>query len=221
MKSPPARRITALEPDPARPGSIRVHVDGRLFCTVGEESLTAAGLEVGELWDGTRAGVAGEAADLEAAWRSLLRALERRAFATGDLRRKLRRNGHPAPAVDLAIERALRVRLLDDQAYVSQYVASRSARGRGPSRLRRDLSALGIDRGTIDAALAVQWPEPEDALVLARELAQRRARQLAAQPREVRRRRILAYLARRGFTGAKVADLVRWVLSVEGVGAEG
>ena len=191
MNSPPARRITALEPDPARPGSVRVLVDGRLFCTVGEESVGAAGLEVGEPWEGTRAGVAGEAADLEAAWRSLLRALERRSFASGDLRRKLRRNGHPATVVDLVIERAIRARLLDDAAFANQYVASRSARGRGPARLRRDLAALGIDQRMIDSALAAQWPEPEDALALARELAQRRARQLATQPREVRRRRIL------------------------------
>ncbi len=217
MRASPARRITALEPDPARPGSVRVLVDGRLFCTVGEESVGAAGLEVGEPWDGPRAGVAGEAADLEAAWRSLLRALERRSFACGELRRKLCRGGHPAPAVDLAIERAVRVRLLDDAAFVTQYVASRSARGRGPARLRRDLSGLGIDRGMIDAAITAHWPEPEDALALARELAQRRAKQLAAQPRDVRRRRILAYLARRGFTGAQVTELVHRVLSVERV----
>jgi regulatory protein len=220
MRAPPARRITALEPDPAHPGSVRVLVDGRLFCTVGEESVGTAGLEVGEPWDGPRAGVAGEAADLEAAWRSLLRALERRSFATGELRRKLCRGGHPAPAVDLAIERAIRVQLLDDAAYVTQYVASRAARGRGPARLRRDLSALGIDRRTIDAAIAAHWPEPEDALALARELAHRRAKQLAAQPRDVRRRRILAYLARRGFSGSKVTELVRRVLSTEPAGAE-
>ena len=215
MTSPPARRITALEPDPAHPGSVRVLVDGRLFCTVGEESVGAAGLEVGESWDGARAGAAGEAADLEAAWRSLLRALERRSFASGDLRRKLRRNGHPESAVDLAIERAFRVRLLDDAAYASQYVASRAVRGRGPARLRGDLSVLGIPKSMIDAAIAAQWPEPEDALKLARELAQRRAKQLAAQPRDVRRRRILAYLARRGFTGHQVGQLVSRVLTGE------
>ena len=196
-------------------------VDGRLFCTVGEESIVTAGLEVGEPWDGPRAGVVGEAADLEAAWRSLLRALERRSFATGELRRKLCRGGHPAAAVDLAIERAIQVQLLDDAAFVTHYVASRAARGRGPARLRRDLFALGIDRRSIDAAITAHWPEPEDALALARELAHRRAKQLAAQPRDVRRRRILAYLARRGFTGAKVTDLVRRVLSSEPVGAEG
>jgi regulatory protein len=221
MKSPPARRITGLEPDPAHPGSVRVLVDGRLFCTVGEASVAAAGLEVGERWEGARAGVAGEAADIEAAWRSLLRMLERRSFASAELGRKLRRNGHPAAAVEQVIERAFRVRLLDDVAYVNQYVVSRAARGRGPSRLRRDLAALGIDRATIEAALAAHWPEPEDSLTLARELAQRRSRQLAAQPVEVRRRRILAFLARRGFSGSKVTDLVRRVLAGEGGSLEG
>jgi SOS response regulatory protein OraA/RecX len=64
----------------------------------------------------------------------------------------------------------------------------------------------------IEAALAEQWPEPEEALTLAAQLARRRARQLAGLPREVRRRRLLAYLARRGFAGSPVSELVTRVL---------
>lgn len=200
-------RITGLEPDPRRPGAVRVLVDGRPFCTV-HEGAAGAGLRIGGDWDGQQQALAGQAADEEAAWRAALRSLEFRSFAVTELRRRLRLKGHPPRAVDYAVARAQGAGLLDDAAYARLYVASKAARGRGPSRIRRDLLALGVGRELIDQALAEQWPDQDDALVIARELAERRLRQLAALPPETRRRRVLAYLARRGFTGSRVGDIV-------------
>jgi regulatory protein len=211
--SPPPRRITGLDPDPAHPGAVRVLVDGRLFCTVHHGAVASSQLRVGLEWDQVRTDALGRAADEEAAWRSLLRALERRGFAVGELRRRLRQKGHPPEAVEHAIARGRAVALLDDAAFARHYVDSRAARGRGPARLRRDLLALGVDQATIEGALADQWPEPEQALSLAASLVERRARQLGALPRETKRRRLLAYLGRRGFSGPRVADLVRRALT--------
>jgi regulatory protein len=205
-------KITGLEPDPRRPGALRVMVDGRLFCTVHEGAAAAAALAIGAEWTVERSASAGRAADEEAAWRALLAALERRSFAAVELRRRLVRKGHPPEAAERAIGRALDAGLLDDALFARHYVESRAARGRGPARLRRDLAALGVARAHIDAALAEQWAVPEDALALAGELARKRARQLAGLPPEVRRRRLLAYLARRGFAGSAVSGLVAGVL---------
>ncbi len=205
-------RITGLEPDPKRPGAVRVLVDGRPFCTVHEEAAVGDTLAIGAEWEGDRVGAASRAADEEGAWRALLRSLERRSFGVMELRRRLRQKGHTPEAVEFAIGRALATRLLDDAAFARNFVVSRAARGRGPARLRRDLGALGVDRGLIDAAIQAHWPEPEDALALASELARRRVRQLAPLPRDVQRRRLLAYLERRGFTGYRVAELVNRLL---------
>lgn len=205
-------RITGLEPDPRRPGAVRVLVDGRPYCTVHEDVVQAGTLAVGAEWEPARARAASQAADEEGAWRALLRALERRNFAELELRRRLRQKGHTPDAIEFAIGRALAARLLDDRVFAERFVASKAARGRGPSRLRRDLAALGVDRTHIELALAAHWPDPDDALHLALDLARRRARQLASLPREVRRRRLLAYLERRGFSGHRVADLVARVL---------
>jgi regulatory protein len=208
-------RITGLEPDPKRPGAVRVLVDGRPFCTVHEGAVATGTLAIGAEWGAERVTLASQAADEEGAWRALLRALERRNFAVVELRRRLRQKGHTPEAVEFAIGRALASGLLDDRAFAQRFVESRATRGRGPSRLRRDLAALGIDRSYIDAALAAHWPDPDDALDLALDLARQRARQLAALPREVRRRRLLAYLERRGFSGHRVSELVTRVLRGE------
>jgi regulatory protein len=204
--------ITALAPDPRRPGTLRVEVDGIRFGAVPQELARAAGLEVGRALDPELQEQLTSAADAEAAFRTLLRALERRSFARADLGRRLIRKGHPRPAVESALERALALGLLDDAAFARNYVETRAARGRGPARLTRDLLAMGVERGHIDGALAATWPEGSDRTGMPLALAAKRAAQLGELPRQVKRRRVLAYLARRGFAGRDITDLVARVV---------
>jgi len=200
--------LTALEPDPRRPGTLRVDLDGVRFGAVPAELADAAGLAVGRVVDDTMHERLTAAADAEAAFRTLLRALERRSFARVDLGRRLVRKGHPRPAVEAAVERAFGLGLLDDAAFALSYVQTRSIRGRGPARLTRDLLAMGVDRRLIDRALAAEWPDDSDRTRVPLALATKRAAQLGDLPRPVKRRRVLAFLARRGFAGREISELV-------------
>jgi len=204
--------LTALEPDPRRPGTLRVEIDGVRFGAVPDGLAQAAGLVVGRPVDTDLQERLTAAADAEGAFRTLLRALERRAFARADLGRRLVRKGHPRPAVDAALERAAGLGLLDDAEFARNYVQTRSARGRGPARLSRDLMAMGVERGHIDHALAAEWPEGSDRTHVPSALAAKRAAQLGDLPRPVKRRRVLAYLARRGFAGRDISELVARVV---------
>ena len=204
--------LTALEPDPRRPGTLRVEVDGVRFGAVPEELARAAGLAVGRPLDGALHERLTEAADAEGAFRTVLRALERRPFARADLGRRLVRKGHPRAAVEAALDRAHELGLLDDAAFARDYVQTRAARGRGPSRLVRDLLAMGVERTHIDRAVAAQWPDGSDRTDVPQALAAKRAAQLGSLPRPVKRRRVLAYLARRGFAGRDISELVARVV---------
>ena len=203
--------VTAVEPDPRRPGSVRVLVEGRPFATVDREA--AAGLGTGQALDGRASERLAQAADVEAAYRTVLRALERRPHARVDLGRRLLRRGLAAEAVEAALGRADRAGLLDDRGFARHYVATRAERGRGPARLARDLSLMGVARGYIDEAIAEQWPDDVDRRALPAALAAKRAAQLGGLARPVKRRRLLAYLARRGFTGREAIDAVSEVLN--------
>ena len=200
--------VTALEPEPRRPGVLRVEVDGARFGAVPEALARSAGLAVGRALDPTLQERLTAAADAEAAFRTLGRALERRGFARADLGRRLVRKGHPRTAVEAALERAAGLGLLDDAAFARNYVETRSARGRGPGRLLRDLLAMGVERSTIDQALAAGWPEAADRTAVPQALAAKRAAQLGDLPRSVKRRRVLAFLARRGFAGRDISEMV-------------
>jgi SOS response regulatory protein OraA/RecX len=60
----------------------------------------------------------------------------------------------------------------------------------------------------VEAVLAEAFPTDESVETMVVRLAEKRARQLGPLPRSAKRRRLLAYLARRGFTGHEVLATV-------------
>jgi regulatory protein len=207
-----AARITALVPEPRGPGSVRIEVDGVRFASVSPDVVRVHGLQVGrQLDEALRARLEVEA-DVEAAYRTALRAIERRSFARADLGRRLLRKGHAPEAVEAALARAAEHGLLDDVAFAVNFVETRSVRGRGPLRLTRDLLAMGVERGIVDRAVAAHLRESQGNGDIPLALASKRAAQLRDLPRHVKRRRVLAYLARRGFSGREVSEMVARVV---------
>jgi len=201
--------LTGLAPDPRRPDYRLVEVDRGRFASLPAESLIGLGLVVGgEIGPRVLARLQ-ELADLEGAHRAALRALARRAHARHDLRRRLLQKQHPPAAVDGALARLVAQGLLDDAAFARDYAGVKAARGRGPARLIKDLLAQGVDRGVAEAAVrAALADEGVDADAAVRAVAEKRARQLAGLPAPVRKRRLVAFLARRGFQGALVRAIV-------------
>ncbi|HEV8383072.1 MAG TPA: RecX family transcriptional regulator [Gemmatimonadales bacterium] len=153
-----------------------------------------------------------ELADLEAAHRAALRAVARRAHARFDLRRRLLQKQHPPAAVDGALERLGAAGLLDDARFAADYAAAKARRGRGPARLIGDLLAQGVERRVAEDAvrtsLAAEGVDPGAAV---RALAEKRARQLAGLPPAVRKRRLVAFLVRRGFQGSDIRQVVEGI----------
>lgn len=201
--------LTGLAPDPRRPEYRLVELDRGRFASIPAEALTGLGLVLGREVDEQVLERLQELADIEAAHRAALAALARRAHARFDLRRRLLQKQHPAAAVDAALDRLGAAGLLDDARFAVDYAASRSRRGRGPKRLVRDLQQQGVERriaeNAVRSSLAAEGIDPTHAV---RVLLEKRARQLAGLPAMVRKRRLTAFLARRGFGGAEVRELI-------------
>lgn len=201
-------RIGAVVPDPRRAGSVRVMVEGHPLLTIPREVAEAEGLRPGQSLGGELYVRLCRAADDEAAFRTALRILERRPFAGRDLSRRLVLKGHSPEAAAAALVRCEGHGLVDDAKFTLHYVETRAARGRGPLRLRRDLAMLGVSRPIVDRVLAEAFGADLADAPQAEALARKRLAQLKGLPRPVVRRRLLAYLARRGFSGGGVGKVV-------------
>lgn len=202
------RVVGALVPDPRRPGSLRIMVQGRPLLTIPRDVAEAELLTPGQTLEPTQYERLCRAADEEAAFRTSLRLVERRPFSGRDLTRRLIMKGHSPRAAEAARVRAESLGLIDDRRFALHYVETRAVRGRGPLRLRRDLSALGVDRQVVDAVLSEALGSGGESGPQADALARKRLGQLKGLPRPVQRRRLLAFLGRRGFAGAAVSKMV-------------
>ena len=183
-------------------------MDRGRFASLPADALDALHLSVGAELSAGRLAHLQYLADVEAAYRAAVRALATRARARGDLRRRLVQKQHPPEAVDGALARLTDQGLLDDQRFAQDHVTRRGA-SRGPARLVADLVAQGVDRRVADTVVRDTLAEEQiDPAATLRAVATRRAAQVANLPRPTRKRRLLAYLARRGYPGAEVREIV-------------
>lgn len=141
--------------------------------------------------------------DLDAAREAALRLLERIRRTRADLARRLHDRGFAAATIDQALDRLAGVGLVDDVEYAYAFLRGRlGRRPAGRRRLEFDLRARGVEPSDIARAfeqIAGDEPFGQGEVEGARRvvaLAEHRYR--ALEPR-VRRQRLYALLARRGF----------------------
>lgn len=123
----------------------------------------------------------------------------------------------PDEVADRVLDRFEEVGLVDDAAFAESWVRSRHA-GRGLSRraLRHELRTKGVDDATAEEAVAAVDDDAE--LVAARRLVARRLPATRALPPQVRMRRLVGLLARKGYGGGLALRVVREALAAEGDG---
>ena len=144
--------------------------------------------------------------------------LEARARGADELRRLLVRKGESVAEVDETIERLTRAGLVDDANYARQLARSK-ALGAGMSRRRiqQELSRRGVAREVSTEAIAqVFEDESVDEEKLIERAAAKKLRTLSRLDEPTRRRRLYAFLARRGFDGDDIQRVLRVVLDGEG-----
>ena len=129
----------------------------------------------------------------------LLHQLSRSIKSTKQLREYLVKREIPEPVIDAAIVRFTEAGLIDDLKFAETFAASkRATRGLSTASLRRELAGKGIASSIIDQVLA-EYTHEED-LNTATRLAEKRIRSMQHLDREVRQRRLLGFLGRKGFS---------------------
>lgn len=130
--------------------------------------------------------------------------LSARPYSAAKLREKLLLRGYPAPESDAAIRRLIAERLLDDRRFAEDFVRARiAAMPRSGGILSRELRQRGVSPAIAKEVVAALAP-PDNDESLARELLRRKAKAYAGLDDLARKRRLSAFLARRGFSYATI-----------------
>ena len=127
---------------------------------------------------------------------------------------RLLRAGFPAEEVRDEIDRLERVGLLDDEAFAASYVEhAAGVRRAGHRAVRSGLLGMGVPREIVDRAVAGLDGDDEGR---ARSLAISRAARLSGLERDVAFRRLVSFLARRGYDHEVALRAASAALALEG-----
>jgi regulatory protein len=191
-----------------------VFVDGHERATLSLEAIERLRLAIGTALDDRMGAALDREAAVLATYDRAINMLAARARSSVELRRLLVRKGEPAEYVAVAIERLVAAGLLDDASFARQFARSK-ALGAGLSRrrLQQELARKGVARELSDDAIEEVFDEEgiDDSASIER-VARKKLRTLSKLDAPTQRRRLYAFLARRGFNSDDIARVVRTVL---------
>jgi regulatory protein len=198
--------ITAISASARHAGRFEILVDGATVATLSLDGIERLGIRIGIVYSEALANrVTVESAALHTFDRALAM-LAARPRAARDLERMLVRKGEPAEHVATAVERLVTLGALDDAQFARQFIRAKiSGSGLSRRRLQSELWRRGVARDVIDAALAevmVEDEVDEDAQIA--QVAAKKMRTLRTVDTATARRRLYAFLARRGYDGSAI-----------------
>jgi regulatory protein len=137
-----------------------------------------------------------------------LRLLTVRARTRAELRDGLAARGVPEPAATKVLDRLAAAGLVDDRAFAEGYVESRQRdRGLAVREISRQLRDKGVDEAAISTAVAAIDAEAE--VEVARQLVVRKLRSMTRLAPEVKTRRLVGMLARKGYPPSMAFQVVK------------
>jgi regulatory protein len=144
-----------------------------------------------------------------------LRLLTARARTRAELAGQLAKRGYPDDVSTRVLDRLADVGLVDDVDFAEQWVHSRRVNaGKGKRALAAELHTKGVDNDVITSVLGDINPDAERAR--AEELVRKKLRREILSDDDLRlRRRLVAMLARRGYSQTMAYEVVSAELAAE------
>jgi regulatory protein len=186
-------KITALKVQQKNRDRVSVYLDGRY--AFGLPAVIAAGLSLGRFLSDSDIDLLRDQGSFEDSYNRTLDYLSYRPRSEAEVTEYLRRREVPDDTITAIIQRLRGAGLLDDEAFARFWVENRERfRPRGIRALRYELRRKGITSDAIDQAL-----DDLDTSASAYQAAVKKAHQLSGLERSVFQRKLVEYLARRGF----------------------
>ena len=144
-----------------------------------------------------------------------LKYLSRKPRTSFEIATRLKEKGWSEETISEVIERLIQERWINDAAYAQEWAGQRlRSRGKGKAWIRYELRQKGISKPLIEEALG-QVSE-DDEYDSAMQLAQRKWRTTSGEMAD-KKRKIGAFLMRRGFSGQLAGKVLRELIQKDGI----
>lgn len=194
--------ITAIEPQKRDPERVNIYLDGEF--AFGLTAILAAWLKVGDSLSDEKIKSLTQDDAFENAFQKALHFISFRPRSTHEVRKNLQDRNIPAPLIDQVITRLQENSLVSDESFARAWVENRSDfRPRSRAVLRMELRQKGVPAEVIESSLTGL---NEDQLALS--AARRYLHRLENMNQQDFRKKLSAFLSRRGFNFSTIHPVV-------------
>lgn len=212
-KTPIEGVVTAVERHPKKANRYHVYINEELAFTVHEDVLIKHRIMRGHHIDSGEAELIAAEEERHATWADALTYMGRKPRALREVKIYLKRKGHSETLAEEAVKRLEEQGYADDAQFAQQWAEHRMIEQRKGRRwVQQELQHKGVKRELIQEALA--QVDPQEELAAARHLAQKRWSSMQGAPAD-KRRKLMAFLLRRGYSGSLVSGIIRDLLAAE------
>jgi len=212
----PAVKITALQPQVRNKRRVSVFLDGNFLFGLSGETVAALGLRVGREVDRADLDRIALEEQLYEARQYAFLLLSYKARTTSELKQRLGRKGFSPDIVSSTLQRLAELKMVDDAGFARRFAEDRITIGhKGKWRVRGELLKRGVAKEHIEGALATAPDEKE----AAREVAEKYLSRNRRLEQDVLKRRLYAFLARRGFSPDTIRSVMGETVSDSGLEA--
>lgn len=198
--------ITAIKAQKRNPERVSIYLDGEY--AFGLSRIVAAWLHVGQRIDELKIDSLKKSDTSEIAYQKALRLISSRSRTEKEIRDRLAKSDLDPLVIDPVIEKLREFGLIADSQYARLWVENRNElHPRSQRLIRLELHQKGIADETIEQVLLDSADDSE----LAKQAATQYARKIAHMEWDDFRKRLSAFLMRRGFSYGTIAPVVQSV----------
>ena len=202
------KKITKIERQKNNPHRINVYVNGEF--SFGLSEYVGAWLQVGQLLDNTQISKLLNEDSIEVAFQKALKYINYRPRSEYEVWRRLIQSGFEKNAINGAILRLKKTCILDDQKFAEEWVENRSSfRPRSHSLLKMELRKKHINEEIIEEVVGAIPADTKLALDAAKKVLYKYEK----LDKEIFKKKLYGFLARRGFNYSVIKDVCEKVWS--------
>jgi regulatory protein len=204
------REITGIKAQKKNPERVSVYLDGEY--AFGLSRITAAWLQIGQRLSEEKINSLCEQDESEVAYQRALILLNHQQRTSHEIRQKLIEKGFSSTRVEEVVDRLTQAGLVEDGQYALLWVENRNTyHPRSRRLIRMELRQKGVAEDQIDQALLGSAEDDE----LATQAAMQQIRKYSDLDWPEFRKKMSAFLLRRGFSYGTVAPVVRSIWESE------
>jgi regulatory protein len=202
-------RITKILPGKFKKGMMSIYADGKYILSLPEEAVYRLNLKEGDEYEQDEFDSLIRSQSKTIAMDSAMRLISVRSRSKKELEQRLKLKKHNRDTIETVTGRLGDLGYINDEKFAFNWANYRKSQNKGSELIKNELRGKGIAAEVIEAAVKSLYASKEEEIAQIKQCAEKKLKNTKGKDANEISRKLLGYLARRGFPLDRIMDALR------------